>query len=328
MCPKISILVFTVMLAVISVGCRREETGSADNGGVLVQVGDSSLTMQDVLLRIPPALSPEDSTEMFHRIVDTWVRRMVLNEVAEKNIPDLNVIEQMVEEYRADLIIQRYLANMEGAGANEVSDARVREYFEQHRSELVLDAPLVKGIFVKVPDNDSEAANLRKWMAKGDGESIDKIEKSGLRHALQYEYFIDHWVDWNSIAEQIPYRFFDADAFVETTRNFETSYGGSLYMLHISAYVPSGKEMPEDYAATKIRDMLRREDMVKYRENLIGSIYKNEMNKGLLKPGLYDPVAGKMKGEKYASPKDKAEPGSKPTESAAPETPGKHKPTK
>ena len=56
MCPKISILVFTVMLAVISVGCRREETGSADNGGVLVQVGDSSLTMQDVLLRIPPAL--------------------------------------------------------------------------------------------------------------------------------------------------------------------------------------------------------------------------------------------------------------------------------
>ena len=295
MCSKISILLPAALTLLPLLSCGRGEKAPEKEENVLVEVGDSALTLEAVLARIPSAISPEDSTEMFHRIVDGWVRRMVLQDVAEKNIPDLERVEEMVEEYRSNLIIQRYLASMEEKGSRDISDSRVKNYFLLHREEMKLESPLVKGLFIKVSDHDPQLDRLKKWVQTADAAALDNIEKHGLRHALQYDYFGQKWVDWNHIADQIPYRFFDADAFLEKTRDFETSYGGSTYLLHISEYIPSGREMPYDYAAERIAEILRTEDMAGYRSRLVSDIYRREMKEGSLKAGLYNPITGELK---------------------------------
>lgn len=282
-----------LLTAVASCTGSKEETRGDDE--VLVQVGDSALTLDEVLARIPAALSPEDSTEMFHSIVDTWVRRMVLEDFAAKNVSDMDRVEEMVEQYRSDLIIRRYLQSMEEKGETTVTDDRVKEYFESHSAEMNLESPIVKGGFIKVPENDNRLPKLRKWMAKGDEASIDNLEKYGLDHALQYEEFSGRWIDWSLVADQIPYRFGDADAFLASHRDFEVAENGTVYLLHIAQHRPSGSRMPYEYAAEKIRDILLHEDMNAFRANIISDIYKREMKEGMLRPGLYDPLTGNMK---------------------------------
>lgn len=261
---------------------------------ILVAVGDSALTLRDVLLRIPSGLSEQDSVEMFNSIVERWVRRMMLSDVASENVEEFENINRLAEDYRDNLIIERYLRS-KVKEAPGVSDRDIRTYYEEHAEELKLSQPLVKGIYIKVADSEENLADIRRWMAAASPAAVDKIEKSGLRQASQYEYFKDKWIEWNEVADQIPYRFYDADAFLSSTKDFETSYSGSTYLLHIYEYLPSGSPMPFEYASGLITEILGKQGKASYRLNLLSSLYARGVRDGVLKPGLYDPVKRQMR---------------------------------
>lgn len=282
-------------LALASISCSSSSEKVASESDVLVSVGDSCLRMEDVLLRIPHGLAPEDSAAMFRQIVDEWVREMVLVDFARNNIPDMDRIDRLVESYRSNLIVSSYLQSMSEGSQSDVSESRIKSYYEANRANMILEEPIVKGAFLKVSESDESLDKLRGWMADFSEASIDKIEEAGLRHASNYKYFKDTWQSWGDVAGQIPYRFFDADAFVRSTRNFETSDGGSVYLLHISDFIPSGTEMPYEYAKVKIREILNSSDFANRREQLISDIYKKQMNEGRLRAGAYDPIGHKMK---------------------------------
>ena len=222
MCP-LRYISFCLMalLAFPFCSCRPGGSTAKSDGEVLVQVGDSTLLLSDVLLKIPVGLSPEDSAALFNSIVGDWVRDLVLSDYAEKNIPDLARIDRMTKVNR-------------------------------------------------------------------------NIRESRLRRATQYNYFNDQWHEWSVVADQIPYRFFDADAFVRSTQNFETSDNGTVYLLHISDFVPSGEEMPYEFARLRISEILHSADVAAYRKRLMDDIYREQIGAGVLKPGLYDPVKGTM----------------------------------
>ncbi len=292
----VAILTSAVLAGVsLCASCGGNEVPEKTDDDILVSVGDSSLTLREVLADIPSGISPEDSTEMFHAIVDNWIRDLMLYGVAVKNVPDIDRIERLVNDYRNNLIIASYLRQMEESGEHIVREGDIRKYYDSHKEELILEQPLVKGVFLKVPDNDENLPRLRKWMASPGDEAVDNIEKHGLKQASQYEYFMDTWQEWNRVADQIPYKFFDADAFVSDTRDFETTYGGSAYILHISEYLGSGSRMPYEYARGKISGILLNAEMSKYRNSLINALLRKEMENGTLRAGLYDPVSGRMR---------------------------------
>ena len=288
-----ALLAAWLVVPVVSCGSQPADMQQSDD--VLVSVGDSALTVAEVLRRMPAGLSPADSANMFERIVGHWVRDLVLLDVAEKNIPYPDRIERMVEAYRNGLIVDQYLSTVSEHAVDDVSEKRIKEYFDSHRGMLVLEQPLVRGVFVKVAENDETLDNLRRWMSRLSDEDVDNIEKYGLRQASRYEYFRDEWHEWNVIAEQIPYRFFDADAFVSSSADFETSADGSVYLLHISDYITSGNEMPYEFARLKIREILRAADVASHRDRLMDDIYRDRIRSGELRPGLYDPVTRTMK---------------------------------
>lgn len=288
-----ALLAAWLVVPVVSCGSQPADMQQSDD--VLVSVGDSALTVAEVLRRMPAGLSPADSANMFERIVGHWVRDLFLLDVAEKNIPDPDRIERMVEAYRNGLIVDQYLSTVSEHAVDDVSEKRIKEYFDSHRGMLVLEQPLVRGVFVKVAENDETLDNLRRWMSRLSDEDVDNIEKYGLRQASRYEYFRDEWHEWNVIAEQIPYRFFDADAFVSSSADFETSADGSVYLLHISDYITSGNEMPYEFARLKIREILRAADVASHRDRLMDDIYRDRIRSGELRPGLYDPVTRTMK---------------------------------
>lgn len=285
-----------LMLVVMCLGmsCRQQEITTASDDTVVVSLGDSVLYLGEVLQQIPRGLEAQDSLAMFRSITETWLRRQVLVSVAENNIPDMAEIDRLVDNYRTDLILGRYLAVVSERAGNPDS-RQVEKYYRENGDSMLLDEPVVKGIFLKVSENDPKIDRLREWMRKADEDAVDNLEVNGLRGAIQYEYFQDRWHAWHEVADLVPYRFFDADAFLESTKDFETSYGGSAYIIHIKEYVASGEPMPEDYAKAKISEMIRRSNVASGRNKLITDIYNREVKEGRLRGGLYDPVSGKLR---------------------------------
>ncbi|MDE6271382.1 MAG: hypothetical protein K2M31_00040 [Muribaculaceae bacterium] len=249
----------------------------------IVVVGDSALTRREVEIRIPAGTSPEDSIALFHSIVDGWIERLLLTEIAARNIEDMDEIDRLVEDYRKKLIIARYRRSLRESRADGVSGDDIERYFKANAEEMILDAPVIKGLYVKIPSDASRLADIRRWIMTATPDAIDNLEKYGLNDAIEYSFFEDRWTDWNSISRQIPYNFGNPDDFVGRRKNLETSYRGFTYLLHISSFLPSGEKMPREIAEPFIRERLSTENGDRYESRLISGIYNEAIKSGRLR---------------------------------------------
>lgn len=249
----------------------------------MITVGDSSLTVTEVLKRIPVGLEPEDSARLFNSIAREWLERMLLSDIAAENVDDMEKIDRMVEQYRTRLIIESYRRKMRESNLKTPTEDSVKSYYQRNVADFTLQSPVVKGLFLKVDANSRHIADLRRWMATATPTAIDNLEKYGLDDAVKYSFFEDKWMDFATIAEQIPYRFYDSDAFVESTANFETTYAGMTYLLHISEYIKSGEQMPYEVAAPMIVEMLQSGQSDAFERKLMQQLYGEAMKEGRLK---------------------------------------------
>lgn len=296
-------------------GCGGGEK-APDRADVLLEYGDSMLRKSDVIRRIPVGLEPADSAAMFRVIVEKWVENMLLSDMAEERIDNLDEIERKVEAYRRHLIVARYLRTVRDNGRKRADRDEVRAYYDAHASEMSLEAPLVKGIYVKVPSNCERLDDIRKWVKNASDVSVDNLEKYGLGQALQYDYFKDKWIDWQTIAEEIPYRISKPEEFLANLVApshpddeksgrvpskgpakgfFETEQGGAVYLLHISAWLPSGSEMPYSFASQRIAVMLEEQVADDYERRLVSSLYQKAKKEKKLRLISFDPALDKKK---------------------------------
>ncbi|MDE6428389.1 MAG: hypothetical protein K2K59_05495, partial [Muribaculaceae bacterium] len=84
--------------------CSRGDEHPAGIAGV----GDKILTADLIAAAIPPGLSKGDSARWADNFIDQWIINELLNEVATKNITNLDEIDRLTEEYRRNLIIDEY----------------------------------------------------------------------------------------------------------------------------------------------------------------------------------------------------------------------------
>lgn len=274
-----------IFIAILIAGCKRSDGKHAtiDPEDIVIRVGDSILTETEIIAKIPVGLSSEDSLTFHKTIVHDWLDRMLLSEIAADNVEDIEQIERMTREYRNRLLINSYRRKMRESGVGEIPAADIKKYYEQYSQELILERPVVKGLFVKVPSNAPKINDIRRWIFTATPTAIDNLEQYGLVDAVKYSFFEDKWFDFRTITEQIPYRFADMDTFVESTTNFETSYAGITYFLHISEYIKSGEVMPFEIASPIIASTLEVKTGDAYEAKLMQSLYEEALKSGRLK---------------------------------------------
>ena len=109
----------------------------------------------------------------------------MLFDKAEGNIPDNDKIKALVENYRKALIMHVYqeeLVNQRLAG--EISDEEIADYYEKNKTLFVLEEPVIKGLFIKVPLQSQGLADVRRWYKRNSQDAIEKLEKYSLKHAV------------------------------------------------------------------------------------------------------------------------------------------------
>lgn len=263
--------------------CDRGGEAPDETPEAVVEVGDSVLTVADVVRRIPHGMAPADSAELFNSIVDGWMEQMLLSDISRENIDDMAEIERMVAQYRKKLMVASYRRSLRASHRWSVAEDSIRSYFKANSQSLILERPVMKGLYVKIPSDASRLADIRRWMMTATPDAIDNLERYGLTDAIEYSFFEDKWTDWDIIARQIPYRFDNPDAFVASEQNFETSYGGMTYLLHISSFLPSGEVMPYEVAAPLIAERLEVEAGQNYERQLIAGLYAKARKEGRLR---------------------------------------------
>lgn len=286
------LLVILTILVLFS--CKKKQEIPDD---VLLRFEDKYLTFRDVVDLIPGGIHPADSAALFEAIVEDWVEDVVLSDFAEDRLYDTSAIDRRVRKYRNALIVQEYLSKMKDSKNPNIDEQKVKEYYNLYRKELKLEVPLVKGIFIKINSDSKGKDEIKHLLSSDRPEDIDKLENDWLDRALQYNYFRDKWIDWETVAGLIPYRFGNSESFLNEKFYFETDYDDSSYYLQITDYLPAGSEQPYEFARSWIMDVLNQGELAEYERILVNSLLEKSIKENKLEIKGYDPIKHEIKGD-------------------------------
>lgn len=272
------------MCAVCLASCGGDGDTAVNPDDVVARVGKSVLTMPVLRDNVPYGLSPEDSVRFVNAFVRQWVDEKIVGEVAARNIPDIPSIEEKVNAYRNELIMMEYRRLMyEEHAPEELSEDSLKAYYGRHKDEFRLDVPLIKGIYVKMPDNSVRLPDVRKWMKSGSEEDIDKIEKYQLAdpRAMEYLYFRDDWMDWGRISGRMPLDFeASPEMLAGSGHNLEMTRNGYTYILSVTDVLPKGAVAPFESVKETIRDYVAGTMRIDYDRRLRRHLYEEGLENG------------------------------------------------
>lgn len=265
---------FCIITAFVLLASGCTETVDHKGKTPLVQVGDNYLYMEDVMAVTPPGISEKDSAEMADRYIKNCIYDMLLYAKAEGNIPDDAGINELVNSYRRELITHTYIEQIVSQEVeNLIPDSEVEEYYNENKDAFLAVEPYIKGLYIKVPKTASGISQVRQWYKDGSERSVDKIEKYGLRNAVDYEYFYDRWRSVNDFFLRLPT---DADKEknnIGKNKNIELSDSAFYYFLHIEDYLGKGEILPLEYAGKDIREIIMNNKRVEFITKMKKDLY-------------------------------------------------------
>lgn len=237
-------------------------------------VGSAVLTAADLAAAMPAGLSSDDSARFVKAYVNSWIDAKLVTEVAASRI-DMTDIDRLTDEYRSQLIMQEYTRRMFEAHASEIPDDSIRTYYDAHSADFVLDRPMVRGVYVKVPDDARNLRTIRRLIRSDRSDDIDRLEKEVISSAaIHYDYFRDRWVDWEQIESRVPQDFGanPADWLRRSGRDarmVDLTTGGFTYLLRITDVLLPGSPMPLESATPQIRRRLLASNRRAYQARLL-----------------------------------------------------------
>lgn len=283
------ILVFVLALAAFA-SCR-ESGNTFSDGKLLARVGDSSLYMTDVESVFTPGLSEADSVKLLESYVDLWVRKQLKVAAMEKllNEHDEREIDKMVEDYRTSMLsyrMDRYL--IDNAQDSVFTDDQIKEYYDAHRGDFLLDRPIIKGRYVVVPDSYRQKAKLKELMASTD---VDK-QKDFSDICTKNEFVISDfsaWTDFATFVSQLPVgRDKNYDNLLSNRNVQEFRDGGMTYYVLVTDVLRVGDVAPPDTERVRtniirILQTQRNTDIIRSYED---SLYREGLkDKSVFMPG-------------------------------------------
>jgi hypothetical protein len=255
------------------------------SGEVLVRVKDKVLTRGEVKGMIPKNLSSTDSLMRAESIVKKWTVDILMDEAAYQNVGnDKAEIDKLVNEYRRSLMRHRYQEHIvrDRVSAN-ISEYDQMNYYEENKQQFILSRNLIKGLFLKVPVDAPGLENVRKWYVSESVESLEKIEKYGIQNAIIYDYFYDHWVNFEDVMAKIPYKISNPTQFLRANNHLEISDSTHVYFLNISDKLPVGNPAPFDYVQVQIQAMLVNKRKIDYLREFGENLYRDAVKNGTVK---------------------------------------------
>lgn len=252
------------------------------SGKILVKVKDKVLTREEVEGLIPKNLSSADSLMRAENIVKKWTIDVLMDEAAYQNVgSDKTEIDKLVNEYKRSLMRHRYqehiIRDRVSADINEYDQLK---YYEGNKQQFILSQNLIKGLFLKVPVGAPGLENVRKWYVSGSVESLEKIEKYSIQNAIIYDYFYDHWVNFEDVMAKIPHRISSPTQFLRINDHLEVSDSTHVYFLNISDKLLVGNQAPFDYVQVQIQTMLVNKRKIDYLREFGEKLYRDAVRNG------------------------------------------------
>jgi hypothetical protein len=280
MCAKYRSLIFPALAGLfLLAGCAKKTDNAVEKP--LARVYDSYLYRSDVKDVVPAGLKGEDSAKVVKDYVEKWIRNRLLLSKAEQNLTDAEKdVKQQIESYRSSLLIYAYQQSYIRQKLDTVvTDEEVAQYYKDNQPNFILNAPLMKGVFVKVPVTAPETDKVRQWYRSESPESIRNLEAYCFKYAKAYDHFNDGWIRVGEVLPMIPSAEGSSEQALVSRHYIEMRDKDFMYFLYAKEIIPAGTVSPLETVKKDIHSIILNKRKIKLINELETSIFNDAQNR-------------------------------------------------
>ncbi len=280
-------LIYLALLVLIS-SCDQfkfsDKEEEEDIKNAVARVGDVYLYQRDLGGLIDKSMSSEDSANIIGRYVDSWVKKQLMLQSAEENYQfDEAEIDRRVLDYRYQLIVYGYEKQFVQLKLDTaITEEEVRKYYEENLDNFQLKQNIIKGSYLKIPNEAPRLKRVSNWLKSNDTNDIEKLRSYAYSYAESFSINDSNWIDFDQYVYNTPFVSGAGNPVQLLERNKYLEVSDSLYsyFVRIDDYKITDQVSPLEFVREQIKSTLITKRMVGLRKDLENEVYENaEKNK-------------------------------------------------
>jgi hypothetical protein len=247
----------------------------------VARVFDKYLYPRDIQDILPSNVSQSDSVIVARDFIEKWIKQQLLLAKAETNLTDTEKnVDKQIDNYRTSLLIYKYEQNLIKEKLDTFVDAKeIAEYYNENSSNFLLNANLVKAVFLQVPRTSPEIWRARRWYRSENEEDIKKLEDYCYQYASKYDYFNDKWIYFSEIEKVLPIKIEKPESYLKYRKFIEIKDSTYYYFVNIRDYRLVGTVSPLETVRENIRNIIFNKRKIRLIKELESEIYNDALNR-------------------------------------------------
>ena len=247
----------------------------------VARVFDKYLYPHDMLDILPTNISKSDSVIIARDFIEKWIKQQLLLTKAELNLTDDEKnVDKQIENYRTSLLIYKYEQSLIKQKLDTfVSPTEIKNYYNEYSSNFVLNANLVKALFMQIPRTSPEIWKARWWYKSENEEDIKKLEDYCYQYAAKYDYFDDDWIYFSEIEKILPIKIDNTERYLKYRKFIETKDSTFYYFVNIRDYRLVDTVAPLETVRENIRNIIFNKRKIQLIKELESEIYNDALNR-------------------------------------------------
>ncbi len=195
------------LLLLAALGSCKRLPNPFDGESVLARAGKETLRKMDLETVLPAGIAGADSVKWVESYVERWVRDNLKLQEATLLFGDNAADEALVRAYRNSLItsrLEQYFVH-QTAGDSLYTEKDLHDFYNDHRSEFVLNRSIVKGRVVAFPTSFRQKARLKQLFASWKGEEPAEVLAMAQKNAFLVREVAD-WMEYSQFLTLLPTR--------------------------------------------------------------------------------------------------------------------------
>jgi len=249
---------------------------------VLVTIGNSKFTKNDLQKTLPSAISSEDSAIMAEQIIRSWIDEQLLYMESCKKLQDTSEIHEKVKKYRKELYVYEFSQQLIAELTDTVVEMQeIEEYYNKYLDNYILNEPVVKVHYLTMSSQVIGYYVERDMVKTTPLSNLDRLIEfcKGTGRKVN---IIDDWIRVSELKKIIPCIQDITNESLIQNNYYECFDDVTRYLLIVDDYKESGEHTPIDILIPSLREIIlhkrKNESMNIYRQNL----YSHAKNDGSL----------------------------------------------
>jgi len=250
-----------------------------NNEKPLARAYGNYLYPSDLAGLVPEGSASEDSSALVKSYIELWLKKKAVMSKAEYNLTaEQKDLQKQIEEYRTSLLIYEYEKLMVAQKLDTmVTESQIDSYYHQYSQNFLLQDPIIKGVYFRVPDNSPRIREFRDLAHSGGDLAYKRLVDLGAQIADYTESFEENWISFSSLMQMVPGTVNDPEQFLRRYRYLEADDNRFYHYLNITEYKLPGETAPIEYVQHDIRDILLNKRKMDFLKELEEDIYNESV---------------------------------------------------